>query len=74
MDKGDTAKARPHLYEGMKIAMRGSPKMMEVNMDDSIFRFIDRERLAKALIDLEEYDLLENLAGWDTENAEIYSY
>ncbi|MCF7809514.1 DUF4835 family protein [bacterium] len=74
MDKGDTAKARPHLYEGMKIAMRGSPKMMEVIIDDSIFRFIDRERLAKVLFDLEEYDLLDNLAGWDNENAEIYSY
>ncbi len=74
IDKGDTENARNYLREGVRLAMNGSPKMLVVNNNDSIFRFIDRERLSIVLKDIEEYDLLDRLAGWDTEYVNLYEY
>jgi len=74
IDKGDIEKARNYLREGVRLAMKGSSKMLEVNNNDSIFRFIDRERLSIVLKDIEEYGLLDKLAGWDAEYANLYEY
>ena len=64
--------ARQYLTKGIEIAMQQSPKYLELRRDGHIIRFIDVQRLVEALDALGEFDLIDKLAEWDTENVELY--
>lgn len=72
LGKGEAEKALRYFDRGIELVMKGSPKIVELYRDDSIFRFIDMERLVAALYEIEAYELLDLLAEWDPNRSEIY--
>ena len=52
--------------------MKSKPKLLELRREGHIIRFINIERLAAALKEIEAYDMLNTLAEWDHDNVEIY--
>jgi len=70
--KGNSETAGEYLKRGAETAMKERSGMMELHRDGHIIRFVDLEKLAAALVQLEEFDTLDKLADWDKENSEIY--
>ncbi|MDP8239598.1 MAG: DUF4835 family protein [Candidatus Hatepunaea meridiana] len=70
--KNELKKAHPYLVKAAEQAMKTSPKLIELKRDGHIIRFIDLEKFVKALESVEEFDLLDRLAVWDSENSDIY--
>jgi len=71
-EKEEVEKAHDYFEKGIELAVRGNPKMLVLHRDDSIFRFIDVERLAPALHEIEAFKLLNTLMEWDPNRIEIY--
>lgn len=64
--------AVPSLNEAVAYLLRSTPDLMEMRVDDHIFRFVDRAKLAQALQDAALADQLNALAEWDPEHSDFW--
>lgn len=72
LGRDNLEKARAYLAKGVELTVKSKPALLELHRESHIIRFIDIERLAAALKEIEAYDILDTLADWDRERGEIY--
>jgi len=72
VEQGELESGRSHLTRAAELAMTGSCELLELHRNDHIIRFIEIGRFAAALEQVGEQKLLDRMARWDPENADIY--
>ncbi|NQT35746.1 DUF4835 family protein [bacterium] len=72
LGKNNLEKTLAYLAKGIELTVKSKPELLELRREGHIIRFIDIERLAAALKEIEAYDLLDSLADWDQDRMEIY--
>ncbi len=73
LEKKKTDSSRSHLIRAAELLLEGSPSLMELHRSDDVIRFVNARDLARALAEIGELDILNQLAKWDPDHAEFFS-
>ena len=72
VERDEAEPARSHLVRAVELMLSSSPDLLELRRDDNIIRFVDIEKMAVALEELGEQNLLNQLSQWDHKHPDLY--